>query len=274
MASGSSDGESEPDADEHELSLDEHGRTAIRGTCDYRPRVWDGVVAEAAVPALVADCVAAMRAEVAVPVTVKCRIGVDDQVPEEVLPAFAEAMRRAGSERLIVHARKAWLQGLSPKENRDVPPLDYPLVHELKAAMTDMPVWINGGITSLAEAACHLKAVDGVMIGRAAYHDPYLLAEVDERFHDAGAVAPSRAEIVEAFLPYLERQMALGVPLAAMTRHILGLYQGVPGARAWRRHLTVEAQKRPRDLAVVREALAFVERDRRAARADRFTENV
>ena len=209
-------------------------------------------------PDLVAACVEAMREAVSVPVTVKCRIGVDDQVPEEVLPSFARTMREAGVDALIVHARKAWLKGLSPKENRDVPPLDYPLVHALKRAMPDLPIVINGGIDTLDEAKAHLDHVDGVMLGRAAYQTPYLLADVDRRFFRVMHCPRSRAKVVEDYLPYIERALGEGVPLSAITRHMVGLFHGVPGARAWRRHLSVEAPRRPSDIRVVTEALAEV----------------
>ncbi|MFP4003344.1 MAG: tRNA dihydrouridine(20/20a) synthase DusA [Alphaproteobacteria bacterium] len=210
-------------------------------------------------PELVAECVAAMRAAVHVPVTVKCRIGVDDQAPEEVLPRFAEAVSAAGSEVLIVHARKAWLEGLSPRENRDVPPLDYPLVYGLKRDFPHLSVIINGGIETLDAAEEHLRFVDGVMLGRAAYRTPCVLAEADKRFFGDARPAPSRSEIVERFIPYAERQLEAGVPLHAMTRHMLGLYQGCPGARRWRQVLSTQAVKPGAGTAVLREALAAVE---------------
>ncbi len=209
-------------------------------------------------PDLVARCVEAMRRAVSVPVTVKCRIGVDEQEPEEALPAMAQAVREAGCETLIVHARKAWLEGLSPKENRDIPPLDYPLVYRLKQAMPDMEIIINGGIATLAEAADHMAHVDGAMLGRAAYQNPYLLAEADRLFYGEAAAPRSRHEVLEAFLPYVQRELAHGTHLHAMTRHILGLFQGQPGARAFRRHISENAPRAGAGVEVIREAMRKV----------------
>lgn len=209
-------------------------------------------------PDLVARCVEAMRSAVTIPVTVKCRIGVDEQEPEEALPAMARAVRAAGCETLIVHARKAWLEGLSPKENRDIPPLDYPLVYRLKQSMPEMEIIINGGIATLDEAAAHMAYVDGAMLGRAAYQNPWLLAEVDSRFHGASAAPRSRLEVLEAFLPYVERELAQGTHLHAMTRHILGLFQGQPGARAFRRHISENAPRPGAGIEVIREAMQKV----------------
>jgi tRNA-dihydrouridine synthase A len=210
-------------------------------------------------PELVAECVAAMRAAVRVPVTVKCRIGVDDQSPEEILPRFAERVSAAGCATLIVHARKAWLDGLSPKENRDVPPLDYPLVHALKRQYPHLTVIINGGIETLDAAEEHLRSVDGVMLGRAAYRTPFVLAEADRRIFGDARPVPARREVAERFIPYAERQLAAGVPLHSMTRHMLGLYQGCPGARRWRQILSTEAVKPGAGIDVIRAALAAVE---------------
>ena len=209
-------------------------------------------------PELVARCVAAMRARVSIPVTVKCRLGVDEQEPHEALPAMARAVREAGCETLIVHARKAWLEGLSPKENRDVPPLDYPLVYELKRDMPDMTILINGGIATLDEAAAHMAHVDGVMLGRAAYHNPYLLAEADARFYGNTRPAPARHDVIENYIPYVERELARGTHLHAMTRHILGLFQGCPGARAFRRHISENALRPGAGIEVIRDAAALV----------------
>ncbi len=190
-------------------------------------------------PARVADCVAAMRETVDVDVTVKCRIGVDDQEPQEVLPDFLTQIRAAGCDRVTIHARKAWLQGLSPKENRDIPPLDYDLVHRMKAEFPDMHVSINGGITSLNEARVHLDAgLDGVMIGRAAYHQPTdILAEADVQIYQTGTPSDPIA-VVQQMVPYVERHLANGGRLHQITRHMLGLFAGRPGARAWRRALS------------------------------------
>lgn len=210
-------------------------------------------------PDLVAACVEAMQKAVAVPVTVKCRLGVDEQEPEEVLPAFTARMREVGVRSLTIHARKAWLKGLSPKENRTVPPLDYPLVHCIKQEFPELEIIINGGIRTLEETAAQLAHVDGVMMGRAAYETPYELAEVDRCFFGAKTPVKKRGEIVRDFFPYLERRLAEGVPLHAMTRHILGLFQGVPGARAWRRHLSENAVKPGAGISVVEEALSRVD---------------
>jgi tRNA-dihydrouridine synthase A len=216
-----------------------------------------------AVPDQVARAVAAMKAAVAVPVTVKCRIGIDDQDPEAGLDAFADAVVAAGADALIVHARKAWLQGLSPRENREVPPLDYDRVFRLKARMRHVPIAINGGIGGIAEAEALLAPrdgvqLDGVMLGRAAYQSPALLGEVDRAFFGAEPPVAGIAEAIEAFIPYVEARLAEGVRLSAMTRHILGLFQAVPGARQFRRHLSVEAVKPGADARVLREALALV----------------
>ncbi len=174
-------------------------------------------------PSLVAACVGAMGDAASVPITVKCRIGIDDQDAEESLDAFIDAVAEAGCNTFIVHARKAWLDGLSPKENRDVPPLDHDRVHRLRARRPDLKIIINGGIASLQEAAPHLAQVDGVMLGRAAYADPYLMAEVDGALYGADAPPPSRADVLDAFMGYVARQLARGVRLNSMTRHILGL---------------------------------------------------
>lgn len=212
-------------------------------------------------PQLVADCVAAMRKAVSVPVTVKCRIGVDEQDPAVALPELATRVAGAGCETLIVHARKAWLEGLSPKENRDIPPLEYERVCALKQAMPEMEIIINGGILTLDEVEAHLAHVDGVMLGRAAYQTPYVLAEVDRRFYGATTPVPTRHEILERFLPYVEEQLARGIHLHAMSRHILGLFQGMPGARAYRRHISENAPRKGAGADVIRDAMAFVPRE-------------
>lgn len=209
-------------------------------------------------PALVAECVAAMKRAVSVPVTVKCRIGIDEQDPNEVLFAFARAVRAAGADALIVHARKAWLKGLSPRENRDVPPLDYDCVYRLKAAHPDFEIIINGGIKTIDEAQAHLGHVDGVMIGRAAYQEPWRLLQVDPVLFGERSPVASPKEAVVALMPYVERQLASGVRLHAITRHILGLFQAVPGARAFRRHIATEAVKPDAGVGVMADALAQV----------------
>lgn len=210
-------------------------------------------------PQLVADCMAAMKAVVSVPVTVKCRIGVDDQDPQQSLPAMVETCAAAGVRTFIVHARKAWLSGLSPKENRDVPPLDYPLVWALKAAHPDLTIVINGGIATLDAALEHLEHVDGVMMGRAAYHDAGLLGQVDRRVFGLDVADIDPAEAVKAYLPYVSAQLAKGVPLAHMSRHMLGLFHGRKGARTWRRIMTVEGARSGAGLDVIRTALAAIE---------------
>ena len=208
-------------------------------------------------PELVAECMAAMGAAVTVPVTVKCRIGVDDQEPAESLFRLVDLCAQAGVRRFVVHARKALLKGLSPKENRDVPPLDYPLVYRLKAERPDLTIVINGGIATLEEAHKHLAHVDGVMLGRAAYHTPALLGEVDARLF-GGSQTVTPIEAVARYRPYMARELAAGTHLAAMTRHMLGLFHGAPGARTWRRILTVESVKPGAGLDVVDAALAAV----------------
>jgi tRNA-dihydrouridine synthase A len=209
-------------------------------------------------PALVADCVAAMKAAVSLPVTVKCRVGIDEQDPEQALFGFAEAVKAAGVDALIVHARKAWLKGLSPRENREVPPLDYALVRRLKAAHPDLDIVLNGGIASVAQAQAELASLDGVMMGRAAYQEPWRLLAVDPLFYGEPAPFASPKEAARAFMPYIERQLAEGVRLQAVTRHVLGLFRAVPGARAFRRHLAIEAVKPEASAAVLADALALV----------------
>jgi len=216
-------------------------------------------------PALVADCMAAMIAAVRVPVTLKCRIGVDDQDPQESLFGLVDACAAAGVTHVVVHARKALLQGLSPKQNRDVPPLDYPLVRRLKAERPELTVVLNGGVGSLDEAIAHLETVDGVMLGRAAYHTPGLLGAVDARVFGEAVSDVSAADAVSAYLPYVREQLARGVHLAAMTRHMLGLFHGQPGARTWRRILTVEGAKAGAGVEVIERGLAAVEGSPRRA---------
>jgi tRNA-dihydrouridine synthase A len=206
-------------------------------------------------PGLVAECMAAILDAVRVPATVKCRLGVDDQDPEQSLFALVDACAGAGVRVFAVHARKAWLKGLSPKENREIPPLDYPLVWRLKAERPDLTVVINGGIGSLDEAEAHLAHVDGVMLGRAAYHGPALLGRVDRRLFGEGSdIEPAAA--VELYRPHVSAELARGTRLAAMSRHMLGLFQGRPGARSWRRILTVEGARPEAGLEVFDHALA------------------
>jgi tRNA-dihydrouridine synthase A len=215
-------------------------------------------------PALVADCVAAMAGAVAIPVTVKCRIGVDAQEPREALFGLVAAVKAAGAAAVIVHARKAWLEGLSPKDNRDIPPLDYPLVYELKSAHPDLPVAINGGIADLDAAQRHLAHVDGVMLGRAAYQSPELLMQVDPLLFGVSAPVADPFEAVEAYIPYIERALARGVRLHDMTRHMLGLFAGRAGARAYRQRLAMLAPRRGAGVEVLREAIGQVARQREA----------
>jgi tRNA-dihydrouridine synthase A len=211
-------------------------------------------------PDTVARGVAAMIAAVDLPVTVKCRIGIDDMEDFPGLKAFVEEVAAAGCRSFTVHARKAWLQGLSPKENREVPPLNYETVYRLKRELPQLEIAINGGIQSLEEAEAHLaEGMDGVMIGRAAYQNPYLLAEVDRRFFGAAEEPPSRREVVERLLPYIEARRAEGMPLKSITRHILGLYNGLPGARLWRRYLSEEAHREGAGPEVVAAAMEKVE---------------
>ena len=210
-------------------------------------------------PERVADCVAAMRAAVDVPVTVKCRIGVDEQEPVQVLPDFLSRIVGAGCERVAIHARKAWLQGLSPKENRDIPPLDYPLVMRMKEYFPNLHVSINGGITSLSQAVSFLdRGLDGVMIGRAAYHDPAsILGPADSEIFGTGRVVLPE-EAVQAMLPYIEAHVTAGGKLGQVTRHMLGLFTGRPGARAWRRTLSEGAHRPDAGPDLVLEALGHV----------------
>jgi len=213
-------------------------------------------------PERVGDCIAAMKAAVAIPVTVKCRIGIDDQDPEGALDALTRAVSAAGVDAVIVHARKAWLQGLSPRENRDVPPLDYDRVHRLKAAYPDLTVVLNGGITSVEQARALMGQLDGVMLGRAAYQDPWRLLAVDPTFFGAPAPLEPIADAAEALIPYIERELALGTRPHAVTRHVIGLFQGIPGARAFRRHLATEAVKSGANARVLKDALARLQDSR------------
>jgi tRNA-dihydrouridine synthase A len=209
-------------------------------------------------PALVGDCIAAMKTATAIPVTVKCRIGIDEQDPEAALAVFGETVERAGADALIVHARKAWLKGLSPKENREVPPLDYDRVYRLKAAHTRLTIVLNGGIGSVAETRAHLDRVDGVMMGRAAYQQPWRLLGVDPFvFGEEAPFALPRAAAARLVL-YVERELAAGTRLHAITRHLHGLFQGVPGARAYRRRLADAGASAQASVALLIEALALV----------------
>jgi tRNA-dihydrouridine synthase A len=216
-------------------------------------------------PQLVAEGVQAMKRAVRVPVTVKCRIGIDDQDPEVALDTLARAVVAAGADALIVHARKAWLNGLSPKENRDIPPLDYDRVYRLKAAMPDVPIIINGGIAGLDEARDHLGHVDGVMLGRAAYHDPWRLLVVDSELFGETPPHAAMKNVFEAMVPYIERELAQGTRLHSIVRHFVGAFHGVPGARAFRRHLAENGVKPGAGVNVLRDAIALVEDRAKAA---------
>ena len=209
-------------------------------------------------PQLVGECVSAMKAAVKIPVTVKCRIGVDEQDPDEALFSFTDIVKAAGSDALIVHARKAWLKGLSPRENREVPPLDYAIVHRLKSAHPDLAIVLNGGIASLEQAEQNIGALDGVMMGRAAYQEPWRLLAVDPLLFGEQATFATPKDAALALTPYIEREMAKGVRLNSITRHVLGLFRAVPGARAFRRHLSVEAVKPGASAQVLADALALV----------------
>jgi tRNA-dihydrouridine synthase A len=209
-------------------------------------------------PELVASCVDAMKRAVKIPVTVKCRIGIDEQDPEVSLDALARGVIAAGADVLIVHARKAWLSGLSPKENRDIPPLDHDRVYRLKAALPNVPIVINGGIGSLEEARAHLAHVDGVMLGRAAYQEPWRLLNVDPLLFGETPPHATMKDAHEAMLPYIERTLSRGTRLHAITRHFVGAFHAVPGARAFRRHLAEQGVKPGAGTEVLRDAIALV----------------
>ncbi len=209
-------------------------------------------------PEVVARCVEAMKGAVSIPVTVKCRIGIDDQDPEVALDKLARAVVAAGCDALIVHARKAWLNGLSPKENRDIPPLDYDRVYRLKRAMPDVPIIINGGVLTIEEAKAHLVHVDGVMLGRAAYQEPWRLLSVDSDIFDEVTPHATMQDAFEAMMPYIEAQLGRGTRLHAITRHFVGAFHAVPGARAFRRHLAEQGVKPGAGVDVLRGAIARV----------------
>jgi tRNA-dihydrouridine synthase A len=212
-----------------------------------------------ATPQLVAECVAAMQKAVKIPVTVKCRIGIDDQDSEKDFQNFIDTVAATGCSTFIVHARKAWLKGLSPKENREIPPLDYDRVHRLKSSQPDLKIVLNGGLSSLAEDISHLKNLDGLMYGREAYHNPWILAAVDPLFANTAAPVATRREAVEAMFDYVENNLGAGLPLHRITRHMLGLYHGQAGGRLWRQVLSVEGCKSGAGFDVLRRALDVVE---------------
>ncbi|MDX6916549.1 tRNA dihydrouridine(20/20a) synthase DusA [Pectobacterium carotovorum] len=209
--------------------------------------------------ALVADCIKAMKDSTSIPITVKTRIGIDDQDSYEFLCDFIQTVAERGEcDTFIVHARKAWLSGLSPKENREIPPLDYPRVYQLKRDFPALTIAINGGVKTLEEAKTHLQHLDGVMMGREAYQNPGILAQVDRELFGIDTTTPDLAGVVRAMYPYIERELSNGAALGHITRHMLGMFQGIPGARQWRRYLSENAHKPGADAAVVERALALV----------------
>ncbi len=216
-------------------------------------------------PELVGECITAMKASVNIPVTVKCRIGIDDQDPAVALREFVKTCVAAGVDELTIHARKAWLKGLSPKENRDVPPLDYALVHQIKTENPTLTILLNGGLNTLSESKPHFQTLDGVMLGRAAYHNPEILMQVDSELYGEAAPVSDPFAALEAYFPYIESELVEGTRLADITRHLLGLFPGRPGARFYRRHLSTEAPKRGATLQVLRDAIALVSRENVAA---------
>jgi len=210
-------------------------------------------------PQLVARCVEAMQSNSSVPVTVKCRLGIDDLDKYEDLKTFIQIVARGGCQIFIIHARKAWLQGLSPKENRDVPPLNYETVYCIKREFPELEIIINGGLKTLEDAKKQLDFVDGAMIGREAYHNPYILVKADQLIYgDNNELLPSRKKILEQYLPYVEQQLTKGVNLTQISRHLLGLFQGLPGAKAWRRHISENAYKDGAGIEVIEQAQRLV----------------
>lgn len=209
-------------------------------------------------PELVAECISKMQQQVKIPVTVKTRIGIDEQDSYQFLKDFIDPVAEAGCETFIIHARKAWLSGLSPKQNRDIPPLDYPRAYQVKADYPQLTISVNGGIASLEQVQEHLKHLDGVMLGREVYQNPYLLAEVDQRIFDDPQQTLSRHQVAELMLPYIENHLAQGGRLQHISRHMLGLFQGCVGARAWRRHLSENAHKNGAGIEVMQAAMELV----------------
>ena len=209
-------------------------------------------------PELVRDCLKAMIDSVSIPVSVKTRIGIDRQDSFDELHHFVSTVKESGCNIFIIHARKAWLDGLSPKQNREIPPLCYDRVYKIKERFPDLEIIINGGITTLAECEMHLKYVDGVMMGREAYQNPYLLVDIDELFYQDSHPKPDREEIVRDIIPYIERHLASGGRLTHITRHILGLYQSVPGAKYWRRTISQQSHLNGAGIEVIESALAEV----------------
>ncbi len=209
-------------------------------------------------PELVADCIAAMQSAVDVPVTVKCRIGVDEQEAVQTLPDFIRTVAGAGCETFVIHARKAWLKGLSPKQNREIPPLDYGLVHQIKQQFPALRILLNGGLVSLAQAMAETKGLDGAMVGRAAYHDPWIMADTDQLVFGESGPSVSREQVVRGLIEYVNFERTNGTKLHAITRHVLGLFAGQPGARHWRRTLSEKGVKPGAGSEVIGEAAASV----------------
>lgn len=212
-------------------------------------------------PELIAECVEQMRQIVDIPITVKHRIGIDDKDSYAELQHFIRTVASGGCESFIIHARKAWLKGLSPKQNRDIPPLKYDVVYQIKCDFPDLDIVINGGIKTLAECQQHLEHVDGVMMGREVYHNPYILAELDKTLYGADTPLLTRKQILQQFIPYVEDQLSQGVYLKHMSRHLLGLFQGISGAKAWRRHISENSYKVGASIEVLEDAASLVNCD-------------
>ena len=210
-------------------------------------------------PELVAECVDAMKQVVDIPVTVKTRIGIDEQESYEFLTQFIDTVKAKGCEEFIIHARKAWLSGLSPKENREIPPLDYPRVYQIKKDYPELHISINGGIKSIEEMKTHLQHLDGVMVGREAYNNPFIISQVDAELCGEESANLTRNQVAEMMLPYIEQHLKQGGRLNHVTRHIIGLFQGIPGSRGWRRYLSENAHKKEAGVEVVTTALSFIE---------------
>ena len=213
-------------------------------------------------PELVADCVSAMKEVTDIPITVKTRIGIDDQDSYEFLTKFVSTVsEKGGCEQFTIHARKAWLSGLSPKENREIPPLDYDRAYQIKRDFSDLVIAVNGGITTLEQTKEHLQHLDGVMIGREAYHSPFILAEVDQQIFGLDTPIKKRSQVVEEMYPYIERELSNGASLGHISRHMLGLFQSMPGARQWRRYISENAHKKGAGIEVMQTALAKIPKE-------------
>ena len=227
-------------------------------------------------PLLVADCIKAMQDACSLPITVKHRIGIDDMESYDEMVDFIRPIMDAGCTTFIVHARKAWLKGLSPKQNREIPPLDYDRVYQLKADFPNLEVILNGGVSTLKQCLSHLEHVDGVMLGRAAYHDPYILAQADQLLYDSCTISKTRDQVLLDFIPYIEEQLSAGTALNHISRHILGLFQGVPGAKLFRRHISENAHKRGAGIEVIyqaRDLLMAAQQRNDEYQAEKFNNN-